>query len=249
MSLLREFLVYALIDPTTKKIRYIGQSTRGLARPKEHWKPCKLRNAQPCHAVHWLKKLVHAGNVPTVYVLETCASQEELNAAEIHWIAFGRTNNWPLTNQTDGGLGQVGRIASDVTRKVVGSRYRGKKLTKKHRKALSTTLKGRIFSEETRKKISVAKTGKKFPPRSEEYRLKMSKVKKGAKFTQAHKDAIGRSKKGKKVSIETREKIRKALKGRRGFHHTLQTREKMSLSKLAYYRAKRNNPNGAGDEK
>lgn len=34
------YLIYALQDPNTKEIRYIGRSTKGLKRPQNHLLPC-----------------------------------------------------------------------------------------------------------------------------------------------------------------------------------------------------------------
>lgn len=142
-----KYLIYALTDPRTKEIRYIGQSTTGLLRPRAHTSPTKLARTST-HQVNWIKGLVAAGLKYTITVLEHLAGIDGLDAAEIRWIAYGRECGWPLTNITAGGN--------------VGAR--GRKLTPDQITRLIARNTGRVFSPETRAKMSAARKGKKSSP-------------------------------------------------------------------------------------
>jgi hypothetical protein len=94
------FLVYGLIDPDTNAIRYIGLSTRGLDRPRDH-----VRDAgkERTYKAAWVRKLLREGKVYGIRILEEYADRQAVSVGEIRWIAEGRRLGWPLTNVTDGG--------------------------------------------------------------------------------------------------------------------------------------------------
>jgi hypothetical protein len=95
-------LVYALSDPNTSEIRYIGQSVDFDNRKKRYDSP------NCCHSIHlgnWLRKLVKQGTKYNVTILQECETLAELNEAEINWIRYGRSQGWKLINQNDGGRG------------------------------------------------------------------------------------------------------------------------------------------------
>lgn len=107
-------LVYALIDPESKLIRYIGKSSSGLARPKQHMRPYYYDKA--FRVSRWVKSLVNRNLSPTIHVLELVSDRDRLIPAEVWWIAYGRCLGWPLTNLTDGGEGNYGWNPSEETR-------------------------------------------------------------------------------------------------------------------------------------
>ena len=96
-------LIYGLVDPVTKLVRYIGKSTSGLRRPKMH-----KYDRHKSHKVNWMKGLIARGLTYEITVLEYLpmgSSEALLLATEIYWIAYGRASGWPLTNITPGGRG------------------------------------------------------------------------------------------------------------------------------------------------
>lgn len=99
-------VIYALLDPTTKQIKYIGQALNALERLAEHMKP-RSREAKS-HKNNWLNSLVAQGLKPELIVLESFEDPYKLNEAEIFWIAYYRSIGANLTNGTDGGEGNLG---------------------------------------------------------------------------------------------------------------------------------------------
>jgi predicted GIY-YIG superfamily endonuclease len=98
-------VIYALVDPRTNSIRYIGKTINLKARLYAHrnWKSlnCSIRKHR------WTFELARAGLSPTVQALEEMAEHwmigSTLNDAEKRWIAHGRALGWDLLNVTGGG--------------------------------------------------------------------------------------------------------------------------------------------------
>lgn len=109
----KEFLIYALVDPRDDLIRYVGQSAIGIQRARQHLEPSELK--LDTYKVRWIKTLLRLSMKPQIKVLERVNSVNELNPAEIKWIAeVKRTSGTKLTNATSGGGGAQG--VSDETR-------------------------------------------------------------------------------------------------------------------------------------
>lgn len=92
------FIIYGLVDPRTLLIRYVGMSSSGLLRPKQH------RKHSGPHCGNWIKQLQRLGHAYEIVVLEVCQSAFDLPAAECWWIDYGKASRWPLTNCRSGGL-------------------------------------------------------------------------------------------------------------------------------------------------
>ena len=150
--ILLKYVIYGLVDPRSMLVRYIGRSSNGVDRPRTHRYKRALDANTRCAT--WVKALLNLGLAYNIVILETMATAKKLNEAERWWIAYGLLSEWPLTNHTLGGEGQLGISP-----------------TPESRASRSAKLKGRIFSDEHRIKISKAKKG---VPKSEEHRLKLS---------------------------------------------------------------------------
>ena len=111
-----QFIIYGLVDPGTKEVRYVGKSSYGLKRPKEHFKPSNYLTQQN-HKAHWIKKLKSEGKQPDIVVLKTATSEEELNQLEINTIKYYRDQGLKLTNGTDGGEGSLGWLPTEENKK------------------------------------------------------------------------------------------------------------------------------------
>lgn len=90
-------VVYALCEPDTKAVRYIGKTVNLKARIARY--RCGKHHSP--HLKNWIAKLGRQGKWPEVKLLETCLFG--LGEAEKHWIKHGRERGWDLINATDGG--------------------------------------------------------------------------------------------------------------------------------------------------
>ena len=104
--------------------------------------------------------------------------EDDCNNAEKLIIENFRNTGIKLTNLTDGGEGQVGRVMSEETKNKIretilknGSSLKGKKKSPEIGLKISLAKKGIKLSEEHKKKLSDAKKGRTIPL---ETRIKMS---------------------------------------------------------------------------
>jgi len=139
----RTWTIYALTDPRTEEIRYIGVSVRPKARYNEH-----LSNAVKGGRTHrdcWIRSLIYQEIRPGYLVLE------EVPARERHWIAYYR--EWGhLTNITDGGEGLPGYVPTPELRQKWSQMRKGVK----YAPGRISAMKGKKHTEEARQKISEA---------------------------------------------------------------------------------------------
>lgn len=110
-----KYLIYALKDPRNNEIRYIGKSSIGMDRPKQHNKPSEL--IKKTHKTNWIKSLKNEGLDYIIEVLENCESEEQVMQQEIYWIKFHKELGTNLTNLTDGGEGNSGWVMPEETKK------------------------------------------------------------------------------------------------------------------------------------
>lgn len=190
------FLIYGLVDPRTDEVRYIGQSSSGLIRPLNHGTPSSLQCRR--HSAHWLRSLGDAGLHYGVRILEELSSRDDLDKAEIRWIAAARAAGWSLTNHNDGGGGNRGWKASAETKA-----------------KMSTSGKRRMADPAERAKVSAASKGR---PVTAAQRAKISATLMGHTFTQATKD---------KIAATLRAKETKSAPRPAGWHHTEEAKRKI----------------------
>lgn len=153
-------LIYGLVDPRTRLVRYVGLASKGLKRARVHRVPARL--AARSHKNSWIKALLAAGLDYEVVVLE--ADPGDLQGAERFWIAYGRACGWPLTNMTDGGDGVLNPSADTRARRAQA--LRGRRLSPTHRSRIAAALRGRAKSREAVAKTAAALRGKKRSPES-----------------------------------------------------------------------------------
>ena len=89
-------IIYGLVDNSTMELRYVGQTIEALAcRFKRHM---KLYSSN-AHLNNWLRSAD-----ASAIVLER--DPEDLDEAEMRWIADARAQGARLINLTDGGGGR-----------------------------------------------------------------------------------------------------------------------------------------------
>lgn len=114
--------IYALIDPITDKIRYIGKTTNPEKRFKEH---CNDKNIK-LHRVCWINSLKKMGCLPQMDILEKLPDNADWQYAEKDWISFAKRIGCDLTNGTNGGEGLVNitdEIKEKRRRKLIGVKH------------------------------------------------------------------------------------------------------------------------------
>lgn len=118
----RTNIIYALVDPITNEIRYIGKSTIGLVRPKRHAEPHSLKKCN--HKNNWIKTLIKQNLMYKIQILEDNINLSELNSKEQYWISYYKKENKNLTNLTEGGEGTIGYRLSEETKQRISEKQK-----------------------------------------------------------------------------------------------------------------------------
>jgi len=86
VSLRLRYLIYGLRDPRSGEIRYVGQSSTGMARPRSHANPAAIRRQPHLYVNRWLQKLKGLNLRFEIVVLQSLGadgvSQAALDEAE-----------------------------------------------------------------------------------------------------------------------------------------------------------------------
>src|ERR1700694_1006043 len=157
----RQHIIYALVDPRTRGIRYIGKSCTGTTRAVAHGSPAHMLR-WPSHKTNWIRELQGLGLKYEIQILEVLPTADALCDAERRWIAHGRAQGWPLTNLTDGGDGVPGIVFSKERNEKIRQAFKGKT---------------RVLTPEWIEKIRAAakrRIGGKMPPKTPEQRVRIS---------------------------------------------------------------------------
>jgi hypothetical protein len=155
--------VYTIKDPRTGAIRYVGWTSKSLARRlNTHIQEAISKRARSYRA-KWLLSLLSIGIRPVIEAIEH-GNGDGWAEAERRWIAKFRADGARLVNATDGGEGTPGMRVSEKAKRMTAERTRGKArppevIAKWHAAARAANL-GRKFTPEHRAKISAGNTGK-----------------------------------------------------------------------------------------
>ena len=145
--------VYALIDPRTHQLRYIGKALDTEQRERNHFNQSKYGNAPKSE---WVRELRAAGLRPEMLVIEECAPADSADR-EKYWIARARVRGAPLLNMKSGGQGRIQTSAE--TRKRISEGNKGKGHGSEWRAAHAAALRGRKASDETKAKMGKQRMG------------------------------------------------------------------------------------------
>lgn len=139
--------VYALIDPRSDQVRYIGKALDVRLRDRNHFNQSKYERSPKAA---WIRGLRAEGLRPDSIVLEEC-SPDESAAREKYWIARARWRGIPLLNMKHGGQGRLN--TSEETRARISAAVKGKGHGPEWRAAHAATMRGRKASAETKEKM------------------------------------------------------------------------------------------------
>lgn len=236
-----KFLVYGLADPETGEIRYIGRSSSGLHRPKDHATPGHLRAEGSTHKTNWIKALLRHGLSPEIKVLRECFSIEETFDVERDLIALYRAKGARLTNQSDGGAGSVGCVRSEEFKLNLSKARKGVPRPEWVKQRIEEGKRVTGVSEKQLAHIREVGAAWKGQARSAETRAKMAAAKKA--WWAEHREEqtarlreAGVVRRGRPVSPETKAKMSVAKKG---IPKSPETRARMSEGKrLSWARRK-----------
>lgn len=84
--------IYALCDPDSGDVRYVGQTLTPEKRLSEH-----LTDKYPCRKTKWIAELRVTGKRPVMRILTTCAPGDRFRV-ETEWLVRLRGQGAKLTN-------------------------------------------------------------------------------------------------------------------------------------------------------
>ena len=195
-------VIYGLRLIGEDQYRYVGLTTRTApARFTQHIYDARRGNTE-YPVQKWIVK--HGADAVECIVLQECpGGMDELNAAEIAWIAaLGTFVADGGLNCTKGGEGRVGHTQSAETRAKIGLAHRGRVMSPETRAKLSAAHQGLKRTAESRAKQSATSMGRPGPQHTPETRARISAALQGRT--------------GKPQTPEARAKQSAAMMGRRG---------------------------------
>jgi group I intron endonuclease len=204
-----QHIIYALVDPRTLLVRYVGCSARGWKRTAQHGHASNLKRGR--HVSAWIKSLLAAGISYFAVLLEE-TNADELHERERWWIAYGKMSGWDLTNHTAGGEGMTGYVFSAESRAKMSASLKGNVMSPEARAKSSAANRGRKRSDEARAKISEGKRGQARPDVSERNRARGT-----WRMSDEGRAAVaeGKASRSDEASVALRQKLSEAQSERR----------------------------------
>lgn len=200
----RQWEIYALSDPRTSIVRYVGVTFRAKRRFNEHLS--RAMRGGKTYRDCWIRSLVNEGVRPLYRVIEH-GRGDGWQDRERFWIAHYRLE-CKLTNLTDGGDGTPGLLPSEKCRQAVSLAHKGVPYPPDRIPAML----GKNHTPEAIEKIREAGTGRKH---SDKARAKISRARKGKKPSAATIAASVAARIGKKLTEEHRQKIAATTQNRK----------------------------------
>ncbi len=152
------FSVYALSDPRTGQVRYVGFTGIPPARRLRY----HIKEKKKTRKRNWITSLRAAGHRPAIELLESFEERARALEAEAEWISMLRHVGCDLVNIADGGRSPT---MTAETRAKMSAAHKGKVRSPEHLAALSAAgLVRPRHTEETRAKMRAAKLGTKWSP-------------------------------------------------------------------------------------
>lgn len=196
--------IYALTEPITNEVRYIGKSNN----PRRRYSTHTTSHHYQVHKSHWIKKLQSQGMKPTLIILEE-VPVSDWQERERYWIRYYREHGANLINETEGGGGMTTLTPEHIENMRIANT--GKKRTPEQRQRIAEAAQERSLNPEWREKMSEVAKGRKHTP---ETIAKLSEIKRAQAQTpegMARLEAM-RNKSPSTQSPETGAKKSKAMR-------------------------------------
>lgn len=206
------WIVYGLVDPRSKEVRYVGWTSNIRRRMREH---CCPKDRERAYKDNWLRELKTSGLSPICITLET-GNGDGYGEAEKHWIAKYRDSGVRLTNITDGGDGATGHIKSIETRLKLSSALKGRPRPREVIERAVATKRKRGHTQKqynALRLVSLGNKGRKQPRAAVEARARALRGKSWGHHSEEVRKEISKRFKGVPKSPEQRAKISAARIG------------------------------------
>ncbi len=164
----KKYLIYGLIHPETKELRYIGFTSQNLVRRLCDHVSMKRLDTERSYKSSWIKSLLKIGLRPEIILIKE-STKDTWQKDEIEIIKEYKEKGYRLTNLALGGQGAPGVKMSEAHKEKLRRINLGRPSSRK----------GKHLSEETKLKISIAHTGRKW---TKEQREKFNIYKNTEKF-------------------------------------------------------------------
>lgn len=147
---MKTFHIYALCEPGTGEVRYIGATHNPVQRMYNHWRLSNSNNHNgwKSPSVLWLEALKQLKTKPTMQILEV-VPEDQWREAERKWIAFYREQGANLTNISPGG----DSVSEETLQKRRGNPNK-RSVSEQARKKQSESMKKRYQDPEVRRAVS-----------------------------------------------------------------------------------------------
>lgn len=86
--------VYALSDPRTRQVRYVGMAKNAYRRYAQHLNEPHTNEYKNA----WMDEIMKAGTAPLLTILESCVEESAIREREKYWIQHYLRQGVPLTN-------------------------------------------------------------------------------------------------------------------------------------------------------
>lgn len=208
--------IYALIDPRTNEIRYVGKARNVEKRLSRH-----LHEKADTYKCRWVNEMRRSGLAPVIFTLESFIDPDDSQwpEAERFWISYLKSIGCRLTNADGGGKSGFKKSPESI------AKLRGLKRSPEQLARMSSARIGKSPSRESieKAKITRRKTGWRPSP---EMRLKMSLRLKGIKLSDEHKQKLSNSKSGIVFSAEHIENLRLSHLGKKQSQESIEKRSR-----------------------
>lgn len=158
--------IYALINPKTGEVRYIGKTIQTLERRLTNHISDGRKKRYKNYTVNWINSLINQNLLPEIILIDEINFEENWEWLEQYWISQFKTWGFNLTNLTEGGDGnknqkfskesqikKANTIKEGILSGRISYKERGIKISKK--------LTGIKRTDLTKDKIRFANLGKK----------------------------------------------------------------------------------------